>query len=390
MKTTEDFREIAHSGGKITFTISTDEQGRQGYQIGVQSSRPVPVVMIAVYALPQGVPVGSIHLGGIGTPWNPPPFDGCFPVMIQSDSQGKFGHHCPRCDGYWRSGPWPNLCPYCTFRADGYQFLSKAQLHFVRHYCAVLIGAMESVENGEVKIDMDEVAGAAEKDASVRPAFYISEESQQHKFSCTACDEFNDVLGRFGYCSLCGTRNDLSEFEHTTATAIRERLNTGAPPQNCVRDAVAAFDTLASQYAKQLAEQVPMTLRRVTRLTKHSFHDLDEVRDVFRDWFDIDICIGVKENEIAQTRLMFYRRHLYEHNGGEVDEKYLEKSRDTTVRLKQVIRETQEGAHALLGTLTKMARHLHAGFHELLEVIPGPIKAYEDRKRRIESARRRT
>ena len=87
---------------------------------------------------------------------------------------------------------------------------------------------------------------------------------------------------------------------------------------------------------------------------------------------------------------MFYRRHLYEHNGGEVDEKYLEKSRDTTVRLKQVIRETQEGAHALLGTLTKMARNLHAGFHELLEVIPGPIKAYEDRKRRIESARRRT
>lgn len=388
MKMNEDFREIAHSGGKITFTIGSDAQGRRGYQISVSSSRPVPVVMIAVYALPQGVPVGSIQLGGIGTPWNPPPFPGCYPVMIQSDSHGQFGHHCPQCRGYWRSGPWPSVCPYCNLHADGYQFLSNAQLQFVRHYCTVLLDAMEKIEVGEVTIDMDEVADAAEKDVADRPAFYIAEESQQHKFKCQACDEFNDILGRFGYCSLCGTRNDLAEFENTTAIAIRERLNTDAPPQDCVRDSVAAFDTLVSQYAKQLAEQVPMTSRRITRLTKYSFHDLDETRKLLRDWFDIDICSGIKEADVTQARMMFYRRHLYEHNGGEVDEKYLEKSSDATVRLKQVIRETQEGAHALLGTLTKMARNLHAGFHELIEVMNEPIHAFEEKKKRIEASRR--
>ena len=84
---------------------------------------------------------------------------------------------------------------------------------------------------------------------------------------------------------------------------------------------------------------------------------------------------------------MFYRRHLYEHNGGEVDEKYLAKSGDTTVRLKQVIRETQEGAHVLLGTLVKMARNLHTGFHELIKFEPGPIRAFEDKKKRVAAAR---
>lgn len=261
--------------------------------------------------------------------------------------------------------------------------MSKAQLRFVKHYCDVLMNALEQIENGDVIIDMDEVADAAGKDAADKPAFYIAEESQQHKFKCRVCDEFNDILGRFGYCSLCGTRNDLVEFEDTTVIAIRDRLNAGAPPQDCVRDAVSAFDSFVAQYAKQLAEQVPMTARRVSRLTKSSFHDLDDVRRILRDWFDIDICEGIKDTEIGKIKLMFYRRHIYEHNGGEVDQKYLDISGDTTVRLKQVIRETQEGAHALLGSLVKMARNLHAGFHELIEVEDGPIRAFEDKKKRI-------
>lgn len=383
MNMNEDFREIGHSGGKITFTIRTDVDGRTGLQIGVSSSRPMPMVMIAVYAIAQGIPVGTIQLGGIGTQWNPPPFPGCYPVMIQSDSQGLFGHHCPRCEGYWRSGPWPRVCPYCNVRVEGYQFLSKAQLRFVKHYCEVLMNSLEQIENGDVIIDMDEVADAAGKDAADKPAFYIAEESQQHKFKCHACDGFNDILGRFGYCSYCGTRNDLVEFEDKTVITIRDRLNSGALPQDCIRDAVSAFDSFVAQYVKQLAEQVPMTANRISRLTKYRFHDLDEVRLIFRDWFDIDICAEMKDTETRKVKTMFYRRHIYEHNGGEVDQKYLDISGDTTVRLKQVIRETQEGAHELLGSLVKMARKLHAGFHELIKVEDEPIRAFEEKKERI-------
>jgi hypothetical protein len=386
----QDFREIAHSGGKITFTIKTDEQGRHSYQIGVASSRPVPMAMIAVYAIPQGVPVSSINLGGIGQPWNPPPFPGCYPVMIQSDSHGKFGHHCPQCNGYWRSGPWPNVCPYCNAHGEGYEFLSRAQSDFIVHYCNVLTSAIADVENGEVVIDMDEVADAAELKPEERPSFYVSEESQQHKFRCSACEEFNDILGRFGYCWLCGTRNDLMEFEEVTVKAIRERLNAAAPPQDCVRDAVAAFDSFVAQHAKQLSQHVPMTEGRANRLTKQRFHDLREVQRIFSAWFDIDICEGMKDVEVSQASLMFFRRHIYEHNGGEVDQKYLDDSGDTSVRLKQVIRESQEGGHALLNSLVKIARNLHSGFHELIKVEQGPIDAFEAKKQRIAEWKRRT
>jgi len=376
-----EFKEIAHSGGKITFSITTDAEGRTSYQVGIQSSRPVPMIMIAVYALPQGVPVSSLNMGGIGTPWNPPPFPGCYPVMIQSDSEGKFGHHCPSCDGYWRSGPWPNICPYCALSADGYQFLSKAQLQFVRHYCDVLTQANDG-DDGEVVIDMDAVADAAGQEGE-KPAFYVSEQSQQCKFTCTACEEFNDILGRFGYCSQCGMRNDLADFNRATVPGIRERLNAGAPPQDCVRDAVASFDSFVSQYAKQLAALVPLTNGRVKRLTKQRFHDLTDARTIFSEWFDIDLCADMPDANCRNVALMFHRRHLYEHNGGEVDQKYLDDSGDNTVKLKQSIRESQESAHALLGSLLKMAKNLHTGFHDLVPPIEGPIRSLEEKKKRM-------
>jgi hypothetical protein len=68
---TQDFREIAHSGGKIIFDISVDPDGRTQYRVTFTGSRPVPMSTFAIYALPQDIPVGNVHLGGIGQPWDP-------------------------------------------------------------------------------------------------------------------------------------------------------------------------------------------------------------------------------------------------------------------------------------------------------------------------------
>jgi hypothetical protein len=380
---------LAHSGGQITFHFRTTADGRHGFQVQYTSSRPVPMVMIGVYALASGgVPVGSIRMGGIGDPWNPPPMPGCLPVLITSDSQGKFGHRCPTCSGYWRSGPWPNTCPYCRNEAESYQFLSEAQLRYVQHYCTTLVAGMETVENGDVHIDMDEVADAAGRDGP-KPAFYVSEQSQQRKFTCEACEECNDILGRFSYCSTCRTRNDLRDFTTDTVPAIRTELNNGGVPEDAVKSIVSAFDTFVGQYAKQLAALVPMTNRRFNRLTKQRFQDLTDVQDLFRDRLDIVLCDGVSAADEQFARRMFMRRHVYEHNGGEVDQQYLDKSGDTTVRLKQHIRETREDAHRLIGLVNKIATNLHNGFHQLLPPRDAPIKAFAEEKARIEQYRQR-
>jgi len=79
-----ELEEIAHTGGKVTFNVKIDAEGRISYSVGWTHSRPTHAALFAVYAIPQGVAVGDIKLGGIGTPWNPPPLPGCYPVFISS------------------------------------------------------------------------------------------------------------------------------------------------------------------------------------------------------------------------------------------------------------------------------------------------------------------
>jgi hypothetical protein len=105
------------------------------------------------------------------------------------------------------------------------------------------------------------------------------------------------------------------------------------------------------------------------------FHDLAVTRRELMGGFDIDIYEGLTEGEIATATRSFQRRHVYEHNGGEVDQKYLRDSGDTSVRLKQTIRETQVGVHEFATIVLRMARNLHR--------LPRHLRAGQDSHRSI-------
>ena len=53
---------------------------------------------------------------------------------------------------------------------------------------------------------------------------------------------------------------------------------------------------------------------------------------------------------------LFHRRHVYEHNGGEVDQKYLDDSGDTSVKLKQHIHETAPSTPSSQRIVGKLSR----------------------------------
>jgi hypothetical protein len=289
-----------------------------------------------------------------------------------------FGYQCPVCKGYWRAEHGGRVCPYCAYKSEGrFRFLTDAQRRYVKEYCDLLINALDSGLPGEYTIDMDAVAEAVGRNHP-KPAFYYAEERQQNLFKCMACGEINDILGTYAYCSLCGTRNDLQELKKTIQV-IRDRINAGGPYEMCVKDAVSAFDSFVGQYAKQLVARIPLTPARKSRIEQARYHDLVKTSDIFRDIFDVNIFSRIDTDDIVFATKMFHRRHVYEHKGGEADEKYITDSGDQ-VRLKQALRETQESAHNTASLVIKLATNLHNGFHEIFPPLEAPIRRNESRK----------
>lgn len=372
-----EFREVSHSGGKVIIKVDRDTEGRRRYQFTWTHCRPVPASIFAVWAIPQGVVVGHANLGGMGSKQEPPPIPGAYQVFIGSDSEGKFGRQCPACNGYWRSNLTAWFCPYCGTQADIVSFLTIAQRSYVQQYCYKMNEALRAEADGEYVIDMDAVADAADASITAKPAFYYAELSQQNRFTCNACGGFNDILGTFGYCAMCGTRNDLQELTDNVIKALRDRINSGGQNEGCVRDAVAAFDSFAWQYVKQLAARVPLTQARRNRLENGRFHNLKSVATELKETFDIPILDGLSSEDIDFATLMFHRRHVYEHQGGEADEEYLAKSGDTSVRSKQALRETTESAHRIAGLVQRIATNLHNGFHTLFPVHEKRIQQHQ-------------
>jgi len=375
-----EFRKVAHSGGTVTISVRIDDTGRRFYQLRWNHCRANAAAIFAVYALPQGIPVEQMMLGGIGSVPNPPPISGCYQVFIGSDGEGKFGRQCQFCGGYWRSELDAQYCPYCGQRGCLIEFLTFEQRSYIQQWCAKMTEALSAEVPGEYIIDMDAVADAADAEVVDKPPFYYAELSQQNRYTCKACGGFNDILGTFGYCTECGTRNDLQELTDRTIPSLRDRINSGGPYETCAKEAVAAFDSFVGQYVKQLV-RIPMTPARKNRLENRRFHNLESVAAELKEIFDIDIFGRLEPFEIEFASRMFHRRHVYEHRGGEVDRKYIDDSGDKSVRLKQALRETVESAHEIVRVVQKMAANLHKGFHEIYPVDQGRIARHEEQQR---------
>lgn len=254
-------------------------------------------------------------------------------------------------------------------RGELFQFLTAAQIAYVEHYAEVLRNALDNVEPGEQKdvvIDMDAIFDAG---ADVpKPAFYYPGTSQQICFTCARCETKNDIRGRFGYCCACGCRNNLAELR-SQIDSIRSDLNDArVAREESVKRVVSAFDACCRDFVAQLAT-LPMRHRRREQLQHLLFHGIDAPADLLKRAFDIEILRGL-DADLGFLRMMFQRRHVYEHEAGVATRSYLAESGDTTVKEGALIRETRENAHRLAGCAVRIATNLEAGFSEIL---PGSL-----------------
>lgn len=387
-----EFQEVGHCGGQFIVNVRTSEDERRSFNVEISHSRPVPASWFGIYADMQGNPVGMMNLGGISANQSSSDFQGYFPLMIGSDSHSMFGHQCQRCKGYWRSKSAPNrwniTCPYCGLNYSGFVFLTCGQTNYVKACCNLILEAMENTEDGQSKIDLDKIADDMSK-GSPKPKFYHVEQSQQNLYICSACGDVNDILGRFGFCSCCGTYNGMQEIKKDLKN-ISERINSAGTSDefvSCVKDVTSLFDSLGRKFIKQFLNRIPMTKRRRQNWEKRKFHNLNLAASSLKTDFDIDVFKNFNEEDKKFSILMFHRRHVYEHNGGEADEKYIKDSGDVSVKPKQMIRESKESATRFVELVRRLGENFHEGFHDIFPPEEKPVSMHKERLDRLQSRR---
>jgi len=214
------------------------------------------------------------------------------------------------------------FCPYCSrqfskndlLTDDQEEYVKEAAIEKAREYMFREVDKMfsrlarNSSQNKHVKIKHTPI--------NYRPR-EVSPEYQEHKVDseliCPQCNSRFQVFGMFGYCPGCCSENIL--IYDANLAIIKQEVSASSDPNRALRHAYSDLVSTFEQYCKRKASGVTSDATR--------FQVLFEVRNFFKKHLGIDMLDGLTSDELLTIRRIFQKRHLYEHEGDKINDRYI-------------------------------------------------------------------
>jgi Zn finger protein HypA/HybF involved in hydrogenase expression len=369
MSNSEEFKEIALSGGKIEFI-------KNGERVSMKftHSNPIPLACFNANISRDGVYLieDTRTAVQIKDEFSIALNDNPLPAYIISDSTGMLGRSCPTCKSYFRTdwfGTKDTHCPYCTHHGHKFEFMTRNQLKFLEEYRKAFLDAFK--QEGVSTIDLDEVI---KKLSDNKPEWHYVEEKQQMSIKCPECKTRFDILGIYGKCPKCEKSNhlniisskldDLQAQFYRTDEALKDRHIREDEWKKLLSFCVAEFEALANHLRKQLM-RIPKTPKRKSDLTNLSFQNILKANDCLLNWFGFDVLNNIQTEDRAFMNRMFNYRHLIIHKASVVDQEYLDNTNDKSVRLNQEIRVRSKEIKRLLPLIKQSSINLIQGMESI-------------------------
>jgi hypothetical protein len=363
-----EFQEIGHAGGKMVLKY---DQKNNSVAVHFAHCSPGGCAAIQMGVSLDGRALEFWPLRGVGIPVEPSPM---VSVLVISDRERMWGRTCPSRGGYFRTDQpgEVTICPYCAYHDCHAAFTTKNQRLFIDRIRQGYIEAWKGKK--DIALELDQIADSLPEN---RPSWAYNEERQQNRFICQApkCGARYDVLGEYAGCPACGHRNTLQVFEGhmaeleqklAAAIAASSFANKAKTPvewellTHCFSD----FEAMARDVQHQLA-LVPATPRRKREIEAMSFQRLQQAHEHLQNWFGINILNDINAVDSAFLFRLLARRHLFIHNGGRVDQKYLDQTGDDSVRLHQQLKVFNYEMERLLTLLRKCAVNLFENYKSI-------------------------
>ena len=154
----------------------------------------------------------------------------------------------------------------------------------------------------------------------------------------------------------------MNQFEEAQGT-IRDRHDREVEWEKLTR-CVSDFESLANQIRNQLST-LPATSKRKTAIKSLNFQNVIAAAKELDKWYGFDFLEGISKSDRSFLHLHFNRRHLFTHNAGRVDKRYIEITKDETVRLNQVLRVKSKEIDRLIKLLRQLGRKLIYGYESI-------------------------
>ncbi len=308
-------------------------------------------------------------------------------MSIPLDDHGFFGRQCPACDQIFRMrhADYEALpddlelwCTYCGHKDDHSEFMTQQQHDRVMR---VAVDAGMQIVGGALDNAFGRRARRSRPSDLVQISyrstpFYpqplpgIDEERLVRQRECSVCGLHYAVFGDHRYCPVCGpmpplvvaldalaaegARLDaLATLDVPTATALREQGVFERIYIDTLKNIVTIVESLSNRI---FYDRVPGA-GAILKGRGNAFQRLDDLARLFEQHLSIDVHAH-PEIDWSSLKITWAARHVYTHNDGVVDDRYLRAVPPTRLRLGQRLVVAEEDARRALTEAVKLCKVL--------------------------------
>ena len=261
-------------------------------------------------------------------------------VTLEPDDQGMIGRQCPQddCGLYFKlklgtGRDTESLrCPYCRAEGDPSSFFTQDQLDYAVSVAARgIVGPMvQGFKRNIERMNRRQSGGLIQLKFSVdyKPAsiHHYVERQLDTEVTCDSCSLDFSVYGVFASCPCCGQLNALKVVLTSLETAKKKLALSEEPSLDeglrleFVKDALTGSVSAFDAFGRALANHHP-TLFPASR--RNLFQDIEALSDHLQslDERSLETTVGVSAWE--NIKWLFQARHIYVHNAGVVDERFI-------------------------------------------------------------------
>lgn len=313
-------------------------------------------------------------------------------TRIDADEKGYIDKQCPseQCEFLFKVNEedWSNLfkdeavwCPMCRHEAPVDQWFTIEQVeHAKSEALTVVRGEINNaLRSGAQKFNRSQprnsfismsmkVSGGTQRTYTL-PA--KAADVMQLEIQCDNCSARFAVIGSAYFCPACGansvirTYNDSlrkiqakKDSEEIVRQALTEavgkdeaELTCRSLRETCLSDGVTAFQ----KYCEGLYEPFG-------KAPFNAFQRIDDGSDLWRSAVGQNYEAWLTTQELSNLKVLYQKRHLLAHNEGIIDQRYIEKSGDTTYKTGQRLVVAKGDVENLLVLLGKLGKGLGSAY----------------------------